>query len=185
MEAPDLVVPEGHLAAAVGVSADPRPDRAVVPGLGMAELVDGDDGPVEELFPPVQGADADAVPDGDLECRGLGVRLAAAARLDRDRFAPAGPDRARAHEERERGDLGIALGYDDRAIVGIRPAVIVPVVDQAVERGFQVPPQVESSARRVGFDPGGGVRPAERIGGDRLPRLDRWPTVFRDRPVLG
>ena len=129
----------------------------------MAQLVDGDDGSVEELFPPVERADADAVPDGDLEGRGLGVRLAAPARLDRDGIAPAGPDRTLPQEERERGDLGVALGDDDRALVGVRLAVIVPVVDQAAERGFEVTPQVEAPARRVGFDPGAGVGAAERV----------------------
>ena len=59
----------------------------------------------EELFPPVERAEADAVPDRDLECRGLGVRLAAAARLDRDLFAPGGPDRALAHVSALRNDL--------------------------------------------------------------------------------
>ena len=132
-----FVVPEGYLASAVGGCPDPCPGGAVG-AFVFPQLLDVQDGAVEELVFPVEGADKnradpDAVADRELERAGLCVGIAAAACLYDDPWRVGAGECQLPHEVRDHGDLGVGASKNDRRFVRVLCAEYVPVLDELGE----------------------------------------------------
>ena len=145
----DLVMAEADPAAVVGPAGNqharlpaglPAGFAAGLPaGLGPQdpEIVDRDHGAVEQLLVPVGGADPEPVAAGDLQRRGCPLVLRSPAhgdgypvRIGRHALRHC-REPARAHQVRQRPDLGPGPRQHHAGPVGMQPPVPVPVVDQA------------------------------------------------------
>ena len=132
-----FVVPERYFPSPVGGCPDPCPRGAVGPFV-FPQLLDVQDGAVEELVFPVEGADKnradpDAVADRELERAGLCVGIAAAACLYDDPWRVGAGECQLPHEVRDHGDLGVGAGKNDRRFVRVLSAEYVPVLDELGE----------------------------------------------------
>ena len=169
----DLVDEEAHVLAVFRAPDDLDP---LVSGKRVddAEVLDLDDGAVEEALVPHRRANAQEVAPGDLERHGALVVRPRAAGMDDDALVIAGAgERALSHEMREHADLVVGARDHRRRAARVGLAPCLPVVDQVGERLLQVTPEVKLVTHGVGLDRRRGVAVAQRFRGGDLPGHER------------